>query len=93
MFNVSMFGSTFNSSPYYNGKINGYDAMVETHLESYDVVMEQFERAIEAGYNPNNVKADCFKKAGIKEEELTDSQKKRLITDVEKLYKQYHYRY
>ena len=52
-FNPAHFTSTFNSSPYYNGNINGFDIMVMDSSERADKVIEEAkaiaDRCVEDG--------------------------------------------
>lgn len=46
-FNPMHFTSTFNSSPYYNGDINGFDIMVMQSAESADELIEELKEEID----------------------------------------------
>lgn len=46
-FNPTHFTSTFNSSPYYNGDINGFDIMVMQSAESADELIEELKKEID----------------------------------------------
>ena len=46
-FNPFHFGSTFRSSPYYNGDLNGFDVMVMESAEKADQIIENAKAAID----------------------------------------------
>ena len=70
----------------YNGKVNGMQTMIMQSQEYTDKLIEQFEMAIVAGYNPNIVTDDIFNKVGCSLSDLTDFDQKRLKIKVEQLY-------
>lgn len=71
----------------YNGKVNGMQTMIMQSQEYTDKLIEQFEMAIAAGYNPNMVENEVFDKVGCSLADLTDFDQQRLKTKVEQLYR------
>ena len=53
------------------GQLNGLQARVMQSQEYLDALLKDFEKAIIAGYNPNQVKPQIFAKYGITEADLT----------------------
>ena len=82
MFDVGRVFSTFNSSPYYNGKFNGADGYIMQSQEYTDQLISEFERLVAAGYNPNTVVEDVFDSVGVTESDLTEFDKQRLMRKV-----------
>lgn len=87
----SVCGINFQSGAYYNGKMNGAQAMIMQSQEYTDKLIEQFGVAIAAGYNPNDVIDDVFNKVGCSDSDLTNSDKQRLMRTVEKMYQTNRY--
>lgn len=50
-FNVKHFTSTFNSSKYYNGDINGFNIMVMQSHEDADKLIEELKRIVDSFKN------------------------------------------
>ena len=60
--------------------------------QNVDILIKDFEQAIAAGYNPNVVIEQVFRNRGINENDLTDSDKRRLERKVEQIYQSYQTR-
>ena len=69
-----------------HGKINGAQVMVMESQQKTDKLIEMFEAAIRAGYNPDVVYYKIFDHAGYKESDLTDFDKERLRIKIRKLW-------
>lgn len=52
-----------------------------------------FQQAIEQGYNPNDAKEAIFNALKITDNNFTDTDAKRLIEQVEKMYQSYNAKY
>lgn len=52
-----------------------------------------FQQAIEQGYNPNDAKKAIFNALKITDNDFTDTDAKRLIEQVEKMYQSYNAKY
>ena len=52
-----------------------------------------FQQAIEQGYNPNDAKDAIFNALKITDNDFTDTDAKRLIEQVEKMYQSYNAKY
>ena len=65
---------------------NGFMNQVMQHHEDFDNLVKDFEDAIAAGYNPNNVKDTLFKKNNLTEDELSIRERETLIRKVEAAY-------
>ena len=52
-----------------------------------------FQQAIEQGYNPNDAKEAIFNALKITDNDFTDTDAKRLIEQVEKMYQSYNAKY
>lgn len=65
---------------------NGFMNQIMQSSSDADLLIRDFENAIKAGYNPNDVKDNILKQRGIKESDLTDSDIARINRRVEKLY-------
>ena len=85
---VSGYGyNSFAQGAYCNNRVNGLQVMAMQSQEYTDKLIEQFEMAIAAGYNPNMVYEDVFSKVGCSEADLTDFDKVRLQQKVESMYR------
>lgn len=69
---------------------NGFMNYVMQSQRNTDILIKDFEQLIAAGYNPNTVIDQAFSNRGIKQSDLTDTDKKRLQRKVEELYQSYH---
>lgn len=69
-----------------NGKVNGMQAMIMQSQENLYHVLPDFEAAIAAGYNPNDVKSVIFDKYNLTDADFTDFDAKTLVTKVEAMY-------
>lgn len=90
MFSVS--DINFSNGVYSKGKINGAEVMIMERMQRLDVLVKDFERAIAAGYNPNYVKDEIFRKRGITESDLTKSEIESLEKRISAIYKSYQSR-
>lgn len=81
---------TFNSSPAYDGRLNGLDVMIMQSDENYKNLLSLFKDAIEKGYNPNDVKDDIFNYLDLTEEDLIETDCIKLIREVEDFYKKFN---
>lgn len=52
-----------------------------------------FQQAIEQGYNPNDAKEAIFNALKITDNDFTDTDAKRLIEQVKKMYQSYNAKY
>lgn len=68
-------------------KVNGMQAMIMQSQENLERVLPDFEAAIAAGYNPNDVKDQIFQKYNLTESDFTDFDAKTLVSKVEQMYK------
>ena len=80
---------SFNPVPT-NGKFNGMQAMIMQSQENLDKVLEDFETAIAAGLNPNDVKDEILAKRKLKESDFTTFDIAILNRKVEAMYRAYH---
>lgn len=88
MFDLEKAFSSFITDPDYDGRFNGFDGMIMQSQQYTDTLIERFKDAVDRGYDPNDVKERIFKEEHIKESDLTDFDKKRLIEKIEKYYNQ-----
>lgn len=65
---------------------NGFMNQIMQSSSDADLLIKDFENAIKAGYDPNDVKDSILKQRGIKESDLTDSDIARINRRVEKIY-------
>lgn len=68
-------------------KVNGMQTMIMQSQENLERVLPDFEAAIAAGYNPNDVKDQIFQKYNFTESDFTDFDAKTLVSKVEQMYK------
>ena len=80
---------SFNPVPT-NGKFNGMQAMIMQSQSNLDIVLKDFEAAIAAGLNPNDVKDEILAKRNLKESDFTSFDIATLNRKVEQIYKSYH---
>lgn len=80
---------SFNPVPT-NGKFNGMQAMIMQSQSNLDMVLKDFEAAIAAGLNPNDVKDEILAKRNLKESDFTSFDIATLNRKVEQIYKSYH---
>lgn len=66
---------------------NGFMNQIMQSSSDADLIIRDFEAAIEAGYNPNDVKEQILNNRGIKESDLTDMDINRINRRVENIYK------
>ena len=65
---------------------NGFMNQIMQHHEDFDNLVKDFEDAIAAGYNPNNIKIVLFEKNNLTENDLSTREKETLIKKVESAY-------
>jgi hypothetical protein len=70
-----------------NGKLNGAQVMAMQSKRNLDRVLPDFEEAIAAGYNPNDVKDVIFEKYHLSDSDFTDFDARLLVSKVENMYK------
>ena len=75
----------FSQGAFYDHKANGFQAMVMQRQQDIDDVIKDFERAIAAGYNPNEVKDIILQNHGITR--LTAAETERITRAVENIYR------
>ena len=81
MFNIT---GDFSQGAYSNGGLNGFSAMVMQREQDIQNVIHDFEKAIAAGYNPNEVRDTILKQNGITR--LTAAESARITRKVEEIY-------
>lgn len=90
MFSVSAISSGgynhFSNGAMYGGKVNGAQVKVMQSQEYTDQLIKEFEEAIAAGYDPNEVTSEVFEKVGCTSADLTDFDRQRLRATVENIY-------
>jgi hypothetical protein len=80
-------GASFATNSNYNGHSNYADFAITESRTNLEMVMPDFEKAIAAGYNPNDVKDMIFKSHQIDESDFTDVDKKELVRRVDNIWK------
>jgi hypothetical protein len=68
-------------------KVNGMQAMIMQSQENLERVLPDFEAAIAAGYNPNDVKDQIFDQYNLTDDDFTDFDAKLLVQKVEAMYR------
>lgn len=68
-------------------KVNSMKTMIMQSQRNLERVIPDFEAAIAAGYNPNDVKDSIFKKYNLTDNDFTGSDVNILIRKVEEIYK------
>lgn len=81
MFNIT---GDFSQGAYLNGGLNGFSAMVMQRQQDIDNIIADFEKAIAAGYNPNEVRDTILKQNGITR--LTAAESAHITRKVEEIY-------
>ena len=81
MFNIT---GNFSQGAYLNGELNGFSAMTMQRGQDIENVIADFENAIAAGYNPNEVQETILKQNGITH--LTAAESAYITRKVEKIY-------
>lgn len=69
------------------GHPNGFHMMIMQSQEDTDKLIKAFENAINAGYNPNVVQDEIYRKVGVSPSDLTPEDRYRLARKVESIYK------
>ena len=69
------------------GHPNGFNMMIMQSQEDTDKLIKAFENAINAGYNPNVVQDEIYRKVGVSPSDLTPEDRYRLTRKVESIYK------
>ena len=90
MFSINPVFSSFYGNPGYTGKINGADVMIMESAANLDKVLPDFEEAIRAGLNPNDVKDEIFSRYNISDADFTQMDARKLQRRVEEIYTQYN---
>ena len=67
---------------------NGFMNQIMQSQQDTDILIKDFENAIAAGYNPNEVRDDIFAKRNLSENDLTYNDKQRLIRKVEAIWQE-----
>ena len=70
---------------------NGIQCMVMNSQEVTDYLIDDFRRAIEAGYEPNDVKGQIFAARKISPADLTIHDQRRLVETVDEIYERVNY--
>ena len=81
MFNIT---GDFSQGAYLNGGLNGFSAMVMQREQDIENIISDFEKAIAAGYNPNQVRDEILRNNGITH--LTAAESARITRKVEEIY-------
>lgn len=88
MFDIGKIGSSFNSSPYYNGKLNGADAAIMQSQVYLEELLCHAETLAAMGYIPgSNVVISGTRFGNIDLNDLTPSDRRRLDRKVEEIIK------
>lgn len=66
---------------------NGFMNQIMQSQQNADTLIKDFEDAIAAGYNPNEIKDEVFAKRHLTEGDLTYNDQQRLIRKVEAAWK------
>ena len=66
---------------------NGFMNQIMQSQQDTDMLIKDFEEAIAAGYNPNDIRDEIFAKRNVSESDLTYNDKQRLIRKVEAAWK------
>lgn len=66
---------------------NGFMNQIIQSQQNADTLIKDFENAIAAGYNPNEIRDEIFAKRNLTEDDLTYNDKQRLIRKVEAAWK------
>ena len=66
---------------------NGFMNQIMQSQQDTDTLIQDFEAAIAAGYNPNDIKQQIFEARGMSEDDLTYNDKQRLIKKIEAAWK------
>ena len=75
----------FSQGAFYEHKVNGFQAMMMQREQDIEYVIQDFEKAIELGYNPNDVKDIILQNHGITR--LTAAESERVTRAVENIYR------
>ena len=70
---------------------NGLECMIMNSQEVTDYLIDDFRRAIEAGYEPNDVKGQIFAARKISPADLTIHDQRRLVETVDEIYERVNY--
>ena len=65
---------------------NGYMNYIMQSQQNVNTIIKDFENALSAGCDPNLVLQQVFEKRGIKEYDLTTTDKKKLERRVQEIY-------
>lgn len=85
MFSIS--NLDFAHGAYNNIGVNGAQAAIMQSAEDADHVIEDFEKAFNAGLNPNDVLREVLASRNLTEKDFTDTDIERINRKVEKIYK------
>ena len=69
------------------GGMSSMDCWILQSHQNLRNILPDFEKAIEAGYNPNNVKDEIFKAHNLTESDFTELDKKELVKKVDAIWK------
>jgi len=86
MFNISNINFT-NGVYGLNGRINGTEVMIMESSAKADNVIRDFEQALSAGMDPNQVIDEVLKNRHYSESDFTDMDINRINRKVESIYK------
>lgn len=86
MFNISNINFT-NGVYDLNGRINGAEVMIMESSAKADNVIRDFEQALSAGMDPNQVIDEVLKNRHYSESDFTDMDINRINRKVEAIYK------
>jgi hypothetical protein len=78
---------TFNSSPYYDGRLNGYDVMIMQSDLYTNKIIEIFKERILNGENPNEIQDEVYAAAGVKDfnSDVLESDQRIIYEKVQKM--------
>ena len=86
MFNISNINFT-NGVYGLNGRVNGTEVMIMESSAKADNVIRDFEQALSAGMDPNQVIDEVLKNRHYSESDFTDMDINRINRKVESIYK------
>ena len=69
---------------------NGFTNMLMTSHQNTEKLIKEFKAAMDGGSDPNAVNDMIFEKLGLTHDDLMESDKKRLISEVENYYRKIH---
>ena len=83
---LSVSGINFANGVYHNGKINGIEVAIMQSAENADNVINDFEKAIMAGMNPNQAIDKVLKNRNLTAEDFTITDLTRINRRIEAAY-------